>query len=129
MNQDIFADGIGNINVTKNIVRIDFAALQPQLKSENGQPVFATNQRIVMPLEGFIQGLALQQNIVQQLIQAGVLQVNAAPAPVAAAEPAAATEAAAAAESAAAQPEEAPNEEPQQTAEDNDDSPDELKNK
>lgn len=123
MNQDIFVDGIGNINVTKNIVRIDFAALQPQLKSENGQPVFATNQRIVMPLEGFIQGLALQQNIMQQLIQAGVLQVNTAPAPVAAAEAAAKTEAAAA----ATQPEKVPeDEEPKQTAEDNDDRPEGL---
>lgn len=79
MNQDIFVDGIGNINVTGNIVRIDLVALQPQLKSENGQPVVATSQRIVMPLDGFLQGINLQQNIVQQLIQSGVLQVNAAP--------------------------------------------------
>lgn len=77
MNQDIFADGIGNINVTGNIVRIDLVALQPQLKSENGQPVFATSQRIVMPLEGFLQSMNLQQNIIQQLVQAGVLKVNA----------------------------------------------------
>ncbi len=79
MNQDIFVDGISNINVTGNIVRIDLAALQTQLKNQNGQPVFATSQRIVIPLDGFLQGIALQQNIVQQLIQAGVLQVNAAP--------------------------------------------------
>lgn len=80
MSQDIFVDGIGTINVTGNIVRIDLASLQPQLKSENGEPVFATSQRIVMPLEGFLQGVALQQNILQQLIQTGVLQVNAVPA-------------------------------------------------
>jgi len=79
MNQDIFVDGIGNINVTGNIVRIDLVALQPQLKSENGQPVFTNSQRIVMPLEAFLQGVNLQKNIVQQLIQAGVLQVNAIP--------------------------------------------------
>ena len=79
MNQDIFADGIGNINVTGNIVRIDLVALQPQLKGEKGEPVFANNQRIVMPLDGFIQAISLQQNILQQLIQNGVLQVNAAP--------------------------------------------------
>jgi len=54
-------------------------ALQPQLKSENGQPVFTNSQRIVMPLEGFLQGVNLQQNVVQQLIQAGVLQMNATP--------------------------------------------------
>lgn len=89
MNQDLFVDGIGNINVTGNIVRIDFVALQPQLKGEKGEPVFANTQRIVMPLEAFVQAISLQQNILQQLIQNGVLQVNA---------PAAATEVAAAGE-------------------------------
>lgn len=79
MNQDIFADGIGNINVTGNIVRIDLVSLQPQLKGEKGEPVFANTQRIVMPLDGFVQALSLQQNILQQLIQNGVLQVTAAP--------------------------------------------------
>lgn len=96
MSQDIFVDGISNINVTGNIVRIDFAALQPQLKNENGQPVFANSQRIVMPLDGFLQSMNLQQNIIQQLIQAGVLKVNAVPdAPTAPTAPAASAEAAA----------------------------------
>jgi hypothetical protein len=99
MNEDIFVDGIGNINVTGNIVRIDLVALQPQLKSENGQPVFATSQRIVMPLEGFLQSMNLQQNIIQQLVQAGVLKVNAVPnAPTAPVVPESTAEAAATAE-------------------------------
>jgi hypothetical protein len=76
MNQDIFADGIGNINVTGNIVRMDLVSLQPQLKGEKGEPVFANTQRIVMPLDGFVQAVALQENIVQQLIKNGVLNVN-----------------------------------------------------
>lgn len=79
MNPEIFADGVGNINVTGNIVRIELVSLQPQLKSENGQPVFAATQRIIMPLDGFVQALSVQQNIVQQLIQAGILTVNATP--------------------------------------------------
>jgi hypothetical protein len=78
MNQDIFVDGIGNINVTGNIVRIDLVALQPQLKNEKGEPVFASTQRIVMPLEGFVRSIELQQNILQQLITNGVLKVNRA---------------------------------------------------
>lgn len=96
MNQDIFIDGFSNIHVTGNLVRIDMVSLQPQLKNENGQPVFSTTQRIVMPLDGFLQSMNLQQNIIQQLIQAGVLQVNAVPnAPTAPAAPAASAEAAA----------------------------------
>ena len=87
MNQEIYADAVGNINVTGNIVRIDLVSLQPQLKGDSGQPVFAPTRRIIMPLDGFVQALSVQQDIVQQLIQAGVLQVNAAPsAPVNSAE-------------------------------------------
>ena len=34
MSQEIFADTVSNINVTGQIVRIDLATLQPQLKSK-----------------------------------------------------------------------------------------------
>lgn len=77
MSQEIFADTVSNINVTGQIVRIDLATLQPQLKSDNGQPVFANSQRIVMPLEGFLQAVGVQQNIVQQLVNSGIVKMNA----------------------------------------------------
>lgn len=77
MNQEIFADGISAVHVTGNVVRIDLMTLQPHLKSDNGQPVVEVNQRIIMPLEGFVQSLAPQQDIVRQLIEAGVLKQNA----------------------------------------------------
>lgn len=80
MNQEIFADGISAVHVTGNLVRIDLMSLQPHLKSENGQPVVDISKRIIMPLDGFIQSLATQQNIVNQLIEAGVLKQNEEPA-------------------------------------------------
>jgi len=76
MQQEIFADGISAVHVTGNLVRIDLMTVQPHLKSENGQPVIEVNKRIVMPLEGFVQSLAVQDNIVKQLIEAGVLKKN-----------------------------------------------------
>jgi hypothetical protein len=74
MDQEIFADGISAIHVTGNLVRIDLMSLQPHLKSDNGQPVVDVSKRIIMPLEGFVQGLATQENIINQLIEAGVLK-------------------------------------------------------
>jgi hypothetical protein len=74
MNQEIFADAISAIHVTGNLVRIDLLTLQPHLKSDNGQPVVNISRRIVMPLEGFIQSLAVQDNIVKQLVAAGVIK-------------------------------------------------------
>ena len=76
--QDIFVDGINNIYVTGNLVRIELANLEPQLKTEDGQPVYNVKQRIVMPLDTFVSAFTLQNNIMQQLIQAGV--VNFTPA-------------------------------------------------
>lgn len=74
MNQEIFADGISAVHVTGNLVRIDLMTLQPHLKSDKGQPVVDVSKRIIMPLEGFVQALATQENIVNQLIEAGVLK-------------------------------------------------------
>jgi hypothetical protein len=74
MNQEIFADAISAIHVTGQLVRIDLMTMQPQLKSDNGQPVVDISKRIIMPLEGFIQSLTVQDNIVKQLVAAGVLK-------------------------------------------------------
>jgi hypothetical protein len=79
MNREIFADGISAVHVTGNLVRIDLMTVQPQLKSKDGQPVVEVNQRIIMPLEGFVQSLGLQDNIVKQLIEAGVLKKDEQP--------------------------------------------------
>ncbi len=76
MNKEVFADSISAVHVTGNLVRIDLMTVQPHLKSDNDQPVVEINTRIIMPLEGFIQSLAVQDNIVKQLIAAGVLTQN-----------------------------------------------------
>lgn len=74
MNQEIFADAISAIHVTGQLVRIDLMTMQPQLKSDNGQHVVDISKRIIMPLEGFIQSLSVQDNLVKQLVAAGVLK-------------------------------------------------------
>jgi len=74
MNQEVFADGINAVHVTGNMVRIDLMTLQPHLKNEQGQPIFDVSRRIIMPLEGFIQAFAVQENIIKQLFETGVLK-------------------------------------------------------
>ena len=79
MSQEIFADAISAVHVTSDLVRIDLMTVQPQLKSDSGQPVVEINQRLIMPLDGFVQSFAVQENVLQQLIAAGALK-QAAPA-------------------------------------------------
>ncbi|MDR7867655.1 MAG: hypothetical protein RIN56_12625 [Sporomusaceae bacterium] len=73
MQQEIFADGISAIHITGNLVRIDLMTVQPHLTSGDGQPVIDVSRRIIMPLEGFVQALSIQEDIVNQLMAAGVI--------------------------------------------------------
>lgn len=77
MNQEIFADAISAVHVTGNLVRIDLMTIQPHLKSDNSQPVVEINKRLIMPLDGFVQSFSVQENIIKQLIESGVLKQNA----------------------------------------------------
>lgn len=74
---DIYTDGVGNIHVTGNLVRLDLITLQPNLQSENGQPVYNMNQRLVMPLEAFVQAFMLQDSVIKKLVEAGVVKTSA----------------------------------------------------
>lgn len=43
------------VHITGSPVRIDLMTVQPQMKSDNGQPVIDISKRTIMPLEGFVQ--------------------------------------------------------------------------
>lgn len=73
MQNTIYADRIGSIHITGGVVRIDLMTFQPQLQAENGQPVFNLDARVILPLEGFIQAFQLQEGVVKQLIQNGIV--------------------------------------------------------
>jgi hypothetical protein len=55
MTQQLYIDGIGAISVIGHTVRIDFAALSPTEKDEQGEPKATLVQRVVMTREGFLQ--------------------------------------------------------------------------
>jgi hypothetical protein len=74
MNQS-FADTIGSITVTGNLVRIDFvsmAAAQPA--DAKAQRRFEVTERVVLPLDGFLRGMAAQQDIINKMLEAGILK-------------------------------------------------------
>ncbi len=79
MNQEIFADAISAVHITGNIVRIDLLTVQPQVKTDNGQPAVDVSKRLIMPLEGFIKSLAVQEDVVKKLVEAGILAKSPAP--------------------------------------------------
>ena len=81
--KEIYADGIGQVHFAGGMVRYDFVTLQP---SEDGKaPVPQSNVRIIMPPQGFLGACNSMQQLIDKLLEAGVLQKNeAAAAPAAA---------------------------------------------
>jgi hypothetical protein len=71
--KEIYADMVSAVHVTGNMIRIDLMTLQPQLKSDTGEPVFELTGRVILPLDAFAQGFRLQESIVQQLMEKGIL--------------------------------------------------------
>ncbi len=74
--KEIFADGIGQVHFAGGMVRFDFVTLQPE---ENGKaPVPQPNVRIIMPPQGFLAAFDSMQQLIDKLLEAGVIQKNEA---------------------------------------------------
>lgn len=74
--KEIFADGIGQIHFAGGMVRFDFANLQPE---EDGKaPESESSVRIIMPPQGFLGAFNSMQQLIDKLLEAGVLQKNEA---------------------------------------------------
>ncbi len=89
---ELYADGVFDIGFGNGMVRIDLFSLSALRKDDNGQPLPAIRQRVVMSLPGFLASLSALEGMRQRLEAAGVLPPNsgAVPAPAPSAAPSAA---------------------------------------
>ncbi len=72
MEQQIFADGIGQVTIIGGVVRLDFVTFSATEKDAKGQPAAVFSHRVVMSLEGFMQSAAKLQETalaVSKLVQ------------------------------------------------------------
>ena len=72
--KEIFADGIGQIHFAGGMVRFDFVTLQPQ--AEGQAPLPESSMRIIMPPQGFLAAFNSMQQLIDKLVEAGVLKKN-----------------------------------------------------
>lgn len=70
--KEIYADGIGQIHFAGGMVRFDFVTLQPE--ADGAAPVPEVNERIIMPPQGFLGAFNSMQQLIDKLLEAGVLQ-------------------------------------------------------
>ena len=74
--KEIFADGIGQIHFAGAMVRFDFVTLQPA--ADGKAPVPESTIRVIMPPQGFLSAYNSMQQLIDKLLEAGVLQKNEA---------------------------------------------------
>lgn len=72
-NQEIFADGIGEIVLSGGMVRMDLVALTGH-KRDQEEPKLEFRQRLVMPPDGFLRSFSAMEDLVKQLIKAGLIK-------------------------------------------------------
>ncbi len=72
--KEIFADGIGQIHFAGGMVRFDFVTLQPEADGKALTP--ESNIRIIMPPQGFLSAFNSMQQLIDKLLEAGVLKKN-----------------------------------------------------
>ena len=70
---EIFADGIGQIHFAGGMVRFDFVTLQPDGDGKS-EPTPLCKERIIMPPQGFLNAFNQMQNLIDKLLEAGILQ-------------------------------------------------------
>jgi len=70
---EIYADRILDVVVTGATVRLDLGSLA-QHKGKDDKPQLEFRQRVVMPVDGFLQSFAMMLQVVQQLEKQGVIK-------------------------------------------------------
>jgi hypothetical protein len=76
MTNEVFADGVSEVNIAGGIVRINFVSLSATLKDEKGTPVRELRQRVVLTPQGVLELNGAMQQVIEKLISTGVLQRN-----------------------------------------------------
>lgn len=74
MTNEVFADGVSEVNIAGGIVRINFVSLSATLKDEKGTPVRELRQRVVLTPQGVLELNGAMQQVIEKLISTGVLQ-------------------------------------------------------
>lgn len=72
--RNFFADGIGEITLSGGMVRMDLVTLVGSQNDNENKPRLEFSRRIVMPPDGFLRSFSAMENLVKQLIEAGLVK-------------------------------------------------------
>ena len=70
--QEVFADGIGQIHFAEGMVRFDFITLQPG--EEGKPPIPQSSIRVIMPPQGFLNAFNSMQQLMDKILDVEIQQ-------------------------------------------------------
>jgi hypothetical protein len=73
MKEEIFADGIGSIVFEGGVMRIDLISRIPGNRDKDSKPQMAFRQRIIMPVEGFLDSYKIIREILEKMEHSGLI--------------------------------------------------------
>ncbi|MBF0453232.1 MAG: hypothetical protein HQL72_00270 [Magnetococcales bacterium] len=74
MKKETYIEGIGEIGFHLGMIRMNLMGLDLSQKDEKDNPTPVVQQQAVMSLRGFLVSLAAMENMVDKLVEAGVLK-------------------------------------------------------
>jgi hypothetical protein len=72
--REIFADGVGEIVLSGGMVRLDLVVLTGSQRESGDKPRMEVRQRVVMPPDGFLRSFSAMEDLVRQLVEAGLVK-------------------------------------------------------
>ena len=72
--EEYFADGIGEITLAGGMVRMDLVSLTGKQGDQGNEPRLEPTRRIIMPPDGFLRSFGAMENLVKQLVDAGLVK-------------------------------------------------------
>jgi hypothetical protein len=74
MIDEVFADGISEVNIAAGIVRINFVSYSATEKDAKGNPTRELRHRVVTTPQGVLELYASMKQVIDKLVETGVLQ-------------------------------------------------------
>ena len=82
--EQIYADGIGEITLSGGMIRMDLVTMIGSQKDKDNPPKLEVRERIVMPPDGFLRSFSAMENLVKQLVDAGLVKPRDGETPISA---------------------------------------------
>jgi hypothetical protein len=82
MVDEVFADGLGEITITGSTVRLDLVSLSTTERNADGEPKLSFKQRVIMPVDAFMNALDLMEKVAKELVDSGSVKRTATNEPI-----------------------------------------------